>query len=69
MKTDSHLSPANSASQVQSRQTDPAQADVAVRHRRWRQLTSVAALLVEIPLALALIAAALLATLPGMARD
>jgi hypothetical protein len=42
---------------------------LAEADRRWRQFTSPSALLVEIPLALAVIAAALLATLPSLAWD
>jgi hypothetical protein len=36
---------------------------------RWRQFTTPSALLIEIPFAVALIAAALLATLPILAWD
>jgi hypothetical protein len=48
---------------------EPADHNAAEADRRWRQFTTPSALLIEIPLALAVIAAALLATLPGLAWD
>lgn len=71
MKTESHLSQADRAPQLVLPDTGPAQAATTptAGDRRWRQFTTVSALLIEIPLALALIAAALLATLPGLAWD
>jgi hypothetical protein len=43
--------------------------DLSAADPRWRQFTTPSALLIEIPFAVALIAAALLATLPILAWD
>jgi hypothetical protein len=47
----------------------PAADDLSAADPRWRQFTTPSALLIEIPFAVALIAAALLATLPILAWD
>jgi hypothetical protein len=71
MKTEPRLTHAGNAPELSSlnAELEPAGEISSVSERRWRQFTTVSALLIEIPLALALIAAALLATLPSLVWD
>ncbi len=71
MKSESRPSHVGMPTDMSSGQAELAPADdnPAEADRRWRQFTTPSALLIEIPLALAVIAAALLATLPGLAWD